>query len=132
MFSFDLPTNAAIRVELPTGGAAIMIHLGGGRFATNLPPLALAGVSTVKGGEPVTGLPVTDLPVTWDSGALPAELHATLFVFDAQGAARSVEAAAVAGDANAKAVVDRMADAEKMLTAREKVGMVVPASGVVQ
>lgn len=127
MFCLDLPINAAIRVELPTGGAAIMIHLGGGRFATNLPPLALAGVSTVKGGEPVT-----DLPVTWDSGALPAELHATLFVFDAQGAARSVEAAAVAGDANAKAVVDRMADAEKMLTAREKVGMVVPASGVVQ
>lgn len=127
MFCLDLPTNAAIRVELPTGGAAIMIHLGGGRFATNLPPLALAGVSEVKDGAPVT-----DLPVTWDSGALPAELHATLFVFDAQGAARSVEAAAVAGDANAKAVVDRMADAEKMLTAREKVGMVVPASGVVQ
>lgn len=127
MFCLDLPTNAAIRVELPTGGAAIMIHLGGGRFATNLPPLALAGVSAVKDGAPVT-----DLPVTWDSGARPAELHATLFVFDAQGAARSVEAAAVAGDANAKAVVDRMADAEKMLTAREKVGMVVPASGVVQ
>lgn len=127
MFCLDLPTNAAIRVELPTGGAAIMIHLGGGRFATNLPPLALAGVSEVKDGAPVT-----DLPVTWDSGALPAKLHATLFVFDAQGAARSVEAAAVAGDANAKAVVDRMADAEKMLTAREKVGMVVPASGVVQ
>lgn len=127
MFCLDLPTNAAIRVELPTGGAAIMIHLGGGRFATNLPPLALAGVSAVKDGAPVT-----DLPVTWDSGALPAELHSTVFVFDAQGAARAVEAAAAAGDANAKAVVDRMADAEKMLDAREKVGMVVPASGVVQ
>ena len=127
MFCLDLPTNAAINVELPTGGAAIMIHLGGGRFATNLPPLVLAGVSEVKDGAPVT-----DLPVTWDSGALPAELHAALFVFDAQGAARSVEAAAAAGDANAKAVVDRMADAEKMLAAREKVGMVVPASGVVQ
>lgn len=127
MFAFNLPERAAIKVELPTGGAAIMIHLGGGRFATNLPPMALAGVSEVKGGAPVT-----DLPVTWDSGALPAELHATLFVFDAQGAARSVEAAAAAGDANAKAVVDRMADAEKMLAAREKVGMVVPASGVVQ
>jgi len=84
MFCLDLPINAAIRVELPTGGAAIMIHLGGGRFATNLPPLALAGVSAVKDGAPVT-----DLPVTWDSGALPAELHATLFVFEAQGAARS-------------------------------------------
>lgn len=127
MFCLDLPINAAIRVELPTGGAAIMIHLGGGRFATNLPPLALAGVSTVKGGEPVTGL-----PVTWDSGALPAELHAALFVFGAQGAARAVEAAAVAGDMKALAVVDRMADAEKMLAAREKIGMVVPASGVVQ
>ena len=127
MFCLDLPINAAIRVELPTGGTAIMIHLGGGRFATNLPPLALAGVSEVKDGAPVT-----DLPVTWDSGALPAELHAALFVFDAQGAARAVEAAAAAGDANAKAVVDRMADAEKMLAAREKVGMVVPASGVVQ
>lgn len=127
MFCLDLPINAAIRVELPTGGAAIMIHLGGGRFATNLPPLALAGVSEVKDGAPVT-----DLPVTWDSGALPAKLHAVLFVFDAQGAARAVEAAAVAGDMKALAVVDRMADAEKMLTAREKVGMVVPASGVVQ
>ena len=127
MFCLDLPTNAAINVELPTGGAAIMIHLGGGRFATNLPPLALAGVSEVKDGAPVT-----DLPVTWDSGALPAELHAALFVFDAQGAARSVEAAAVAGDMKALAVVDRMADAEKMLAAREKVGMVAPASGVVQ
>lgn len=125
MFCLDLPTNAAIRVELPTGGAAIMIHLGGGRFATNLPPLVLAGVSDVKDGAPVTGL-----PVTWDS-ALPDELHGTLFVFDVQGAARAVEAAAVAGDMNAKAVVDRMADAEKMLAAREKVGM-VPASGVVQ
>lgn len=126
MFCLDLPTNAAIRVELPTGGAAIMIHLGGGRFATNLPPLVLAGVSDVKDGAPVTGL-----PVTWDS-ALPDELHAALFVFDAQGAARAVEAAAVAGDMKALAVVDRMADAEKMLAAREKVGMVVPASGVVQ
>lgn len=132
MFCLDLPINAAIRVELPTGGAAIMIHLGGGRFATNLPPLALAGVSEVKDGAPVTDLPVTDLPVTWDSGALPAELHAVLFVFDAQGAARAVEAAAVAGDMKALAVVDRMADAEKMLAAREKIGMVVPASGVVQ
>lgn len=127
MFCLDLPTNAAIRVELPTGGAAIMIHLGGGRFATNLPPLVLAGVSVVKDGPPVT-----DLPVTWDSGALPAELHSTVFAFDALGAARAVEAAAVAGDMKALAVVDRMADAEKMLSAREKVGMVVPASGVVQ
>lgn len=128
MFCLDLPINAAIRVELPTGGAAIMIHLGGGRFATNLPPLALAGVSEVKDGAPVT-----DLPVTWDSGALPDDLHAALFVFDAQGAARAVEAAAVAGDAKAQDVLARMRQAEDMLAAREKVGMVpVAASGVVQ
>lgn len=71
-------------------------------------------------------------PACPSPGALPAELHAALFVFDAQGAARAVEAAAVAGDMKALAVVDRMADAEKMLAAREKIGMVVPASGVVQ
>jgi hypothetical protein len=125
MFAFDLPRHAAIKVELPTGGEAIMIHVGGGRFVTNMPPLVLAGVSAVEGEE------VTGLPMDWDSGALPHDLHSAFFAFDTIGAARAVEVAAAAGDVSAQGVLTRMRDAEKMLAAREAVGM-VKAPEVVQ
>lgn len=125
MFAFNMPRFAAINVRLSTGCEAIMIHVGDGRFVTNIPPLILSGVSSVEGEV------TSDLPVTWDSGALPVEFHSATFVFDAKGAAHAVEAAAAAGDADAKSVMGSLADAEKMLAAREKVGM-VPASGWVQ
>lgn len=122
MFKFTMPRHAAIKVELPTGGEAIMIHTGEGRFVTNMPPLVLAGVAVVEGQE------VTGLPIGWDSGALPEDLHHAIFAFDAAGAARAVEAAAAAGDVKAREVVDRLADAEKMLAARERLGLVPAAA----
>lgn len=122
MFAFNLPKHAAIKVELPTGGSAIMIHVGDGRFVTNMPPLVLAGVSVVEGEE------VAGLPIDWASDALPADLHSTFFAFDAAGAARAVEAAAAAGDVKAREVLDRLAEAEKMLAARERLGMVPVAA----
>lgn len=121
MFTFDLPKHAAIKVELPTGGDAVMIHLGEGRFVSNVPPLVLAGVSVVADTE------VTGLQVGWDSGALPPNVHSAIFVFDVAGAAVAVETAAAGGDVKAIEVVNKMRDAEKMLAAQVAVGM-VPAA----
>jgi hypothetical protein len=118
MFTFELPKHAAIKVELPTGGDAIMIHLGDGRFGSNMPPLVLAGVSVVADTE------VTGLQVGWDSGALPPDVYSAIFAFDVAGAAAAVESAAAAGDVKAVEVVGKMREAEQMLAAQIAVGMV--------
>lgn len=113
MFSFDLPKHAAIKVQLPTGGDAVMIHLGGGRFVANVPPLVLVAVSAVKDEG------IKDVALTWDSKCLPAELHHTTFGFDLVGAQRSLEAAAAAGDERAREVIGKLTAAEAMLEADE-------------
>lgn len=113
MFSFDLPKHAAIKVELPTGGEAVMIHLGGGRFVSNVPPLVLVAVSEVQGEA------IDDVALTWDSKCLPADVHHTTFGFDLVGAQRSLEAAAAAGDERAREVMGKLTAAEAMLEADE-------------
>lgn len=118
MFCFDLPKHAALKVELPTGGEAIMVHLGGGRFVSNIPPLALAGVSDVEGVQ------VADVPLTWDSSVLPADAHHAVFGFDTVMAEKSLEAAAAAGDERARSVLSQLELAEKQLAAQRAVGMV--------
>ena len=118
MFAFSLPLHAVIRVELPTGGTTMMAHIGGGRFVSNIPPLALAGISDAPGTE------VSGLPLTWDSQAMPADAHPAVFEFDTVGAEKSLEAAAAAGDERARAVLAQLAEAEKQLEAQRAVGMV--------
>ena len=118
MFSFDLPLHAAVKVELPTGGSAIMVHVGGGRFISNIPPLVLAGVSTVAGVEE------HGLPVAWDSQTLAGNVHSALFAFDTAGAAKAVQDAAAAGDEVAREMLRKMEEAEAMLAAQKAVGLV--------
>lgn len=113
MFSFDLPKHAAIKVNLPTGGDAVMIHLGGGRFVSNIPPLVLVAVSAVKDEG------IKDVPLVWDSKCLPADLHHITFDFDLVGAQRSLEAAAAAGDELAREVMGKLTAADAMLEANE-------------
>lgn len=118
MFAFDLPKNAFLKVELPTGGEAIFAHVGGGRFVSNIPPLALAGISPVE-GEQVVGL-----PLTWDSSLLPADGHHAVFAFDTVMAEKSLEDAAAAGDERAIGVLSQLQAAEKQLEAQRAVGLV--------
>lgn len=107
MFSFELPVNTAITVDLPTGGATVMVHLGGGRFLSKLPPIALPALSR----EPEPG--AVDVPVTWDGQTLPGDggAHAGVVTFDVRGAAQAVEAAAKDGDTYAQRVVAQMREA---------------------
>ena len=121
MFGFDMPKNAAIKVELPTGGSAVMVHTGGGHFVSSVPPLALAGISAVEGEQSI------NLPLAWESNALPADVHHALFAFDTAMAEKSLEAAAAAGDVRAKAVLDQVIAAEAQLQAQIAVGMVSAA-----
>lgn len=110
MFAFDLPKNALIKVELPTGGDVLMIHLGLGRFVSSLPPLVLVGVSPFE-NEQVAGL-----PVTWDSEAIKLDgLHQAMFGFDHIGCANSVERAAAAGDEQALEMLEKMRAADAAL-----------------
>lgn len=119
MFSFDLPTNCALKVALPTGGDVVMVHVGGGRFISHVPPLVLVGVSDNPGVEEQHGL-----PVTWDSKTLSGSVHHALFAFDAAGAAKAVQDAAAAGDEAARDVLRKMEEAEAMLAAQRAVGLV--------
>lgn len=100
MFAFDLPKFASMSVALPTGGSAIFVHVGEGRFISNVPPIAMAGISAVK-DEVVTGV-----PLGWDSDALPVVSHGATFVFDIAGAATAVEEAAGKGDTKAREIMD--------------------------
>ena len=118
MFSFELPVNCAVKVELPTGGNAVMVHVGGGRFISNVPPLVLAGVADQAGVEE------HGVPVAWDSKTLAGNVHHALFVFDTAGAAKAVQDAAAAGDDAARTVLRKMEEAEAMLEAQRAVGLV--------
>lgn len=112
MFAFDLPKHSMIKVELPTGGEVLMIHLGFGRFVSNLPPLVLVGVSPVENEQ------VAQLPVVWDSEAIKLDgLHHALFGFDHVGCANSVERAAAAGDERALEMLEKLREADAALAA---------------
>jgi len=127
VFKFTLPKDAAIVVASPTGGNMLFVHKGDGEFVSDLPPLVLMGVSTSVEQH------VEDLPVVWDGTSFPVggTQHKCTFVFDTVGASKSVEAAAAAGDPAAVDMINRLADADKVLKARESIGM-VKAPEVVQ
>lgn len=127
MFSFSLPKGAALLVTSPTGGQLMMIHKGDGQFVSDLPPLVMLGVSA-EAEQKVEGL-----PVAWDADTFPhgCATHQCTFLFDAVGASRAVEIAAAQRDPAAIAMLERLADADKVLKARESVGM-VKAAEVVQ
>lgn len=122
MFSYYLPKFAALHVNLPTGGSAILVHKGDGCFVSKVPPIAFAGVSP-EPAETVEGL-----PVGWDGSTLKGDgqAHAVSFVFDVAGAQAAVEAAAAEGDTYAQAVVNELVQVEKMLQARAALGVMDP------
>lgn len=116
MFAFNLPERAGLLVKLPTGGEAMMVHVGGGRFISRVPPLVLHG----------PGLPGEDflregLPLEWDSTTLKQGVDVGLatFVFDAAGGQRAIEEAAAAGDAEAKGVLEELNAAQRQMEARD-------------
>lgn len=116
MFAFDLPKFAALQVQFPTGGGSLLVHLGGGRFVSKVPPIVLAGV--VPATEPAVNQ--EGLPVTWDGTSLPGDADAqpVFMAFDVASAQGSVEAAAAAGDKFAQAVLDEIAAAQRTLDAQ--------------
>jgi hypothetical protein len=119
MFAFDLPKWAAFPVNLPTGGEAVFVHIGGGRFLSRIPPLGLAGVA------PAEGQGAENLPLEWDSSTLPADKEACMavFTFDAAAGAAAVEAAAAAGDVFAAQLLEQIREGERMYEAQQAVGM---------
>jgi hypothetical protein len=127
VFSFSLPKGAALVVSAPTGGEQVFIHKGDGQFVSDLPPLVLLGISK----DAVDN--VDGLPVAWDADSFPfgAATHQCTFMFDAVAASRAVEIAAAQRDPAAVAMIERMADADKVLKDRESIGM-VKAPEVVQ
>jgi len=121
MFKFTLPQFAALNVSLPTGGTIVMVHMGDGEFCSLVPPLAVPGILPEGVAVPAE-YPV--VPVTWATGAFVGDVNTTGFGFDVAGAAASVEQAAAAGDVVAGEIVSQMKEAEVMLAAREKLGLV--------
>jgi len=120
MFKFTLPKGAALHVDLPTGGSAIFVHDGDGKFLSTVPPLVLVGM------DRDTEQHVSGLPVEWDSSKfqLSGDAKACVFEFDAASAQQAVETAAAAGDASAATMLERIKAAEKQLDLQRKVGLV--------
>lgn len=116
MFSFELPVNTAITVNLPTGGVTTFVHVGGGRFLSKLPPIAMPAPAR----EPIAN--VEDVPVTWDGQTMPGDgqAHAAVVSFDVRAAAQAVEAASAAGDTYAQRVMEQVREAEAEIRAAEQ------------
>ena len=121
MFAFELPKFAALQVQFPTGGGSLLVHVGGGRFISKVPPIVLAGV--VPAAEVASN--IEGIPVTWDGTTLPGDADAqpVYMAFDVASAQGSVEAAAAAGDKFARAVLDEIVQAQRTLEARASLGM---------
>lgn len=130
MFSFDLPQFAALQVSLPTGGSAVFVHVGGGRFISKVPPIALIGF--VRKGDPVPE--IKNHPVSWDGATLPCNVEAEPFeiAFDLKMAEKCVCDAAALGDEFGKSVVAALAEVDAMLLARAELGIMQPPAGGVQ
>jgi len=125
MVSFEIPQWAMLQVTLPTGGETAMLHIGGGRFLSRIPPIALTGM------KPDFPLQQEGVPVSWDGTTMPGDsqnAHPAVFGFDAVGATRALQDAAAAGDTFAKFILSEFEAAEKTLAAREALGVMTPAA----
>lgn len=118
MFGFDLPKYAVLTVEQPNGGNVVMVHMGEGRFIAKVPPLAV-GALVPPGGEPAKD----PIPFRWDNGLAGDGYSAGALLFDAKGAGELINAQAANGDAFAIKVLTQCAEAEKMMIARDKLGV---------
>jgi hypothetical protein len=118
MFAIDLPPGATLVVTLPNGVQTALVHKGGGRFLSKIPPLFVAGVEA--GPTPAEPQVVQGLPIQWDGTSLPGDgpTYPVLFAFDAVMGMNAVQAAGDAGDTFAKAVLDEMAAAQRTWEAR--------------
>lgn len=127
MFSFALPRYAAFKVALPTGGETVFIHLGGGKFVTRVPPVALHAV--VPAGVEFDPEPV---PLTWDT-ELAGDVVGNKVVFDLASAEKSVGVAAGLGDALAVEYIGMLEEAGRALdmAAAESAASHVSAGGLV-
>lgn len=105
MFKFVLPTFALISVEaIGGGGSFVMLHLGGGQFATLALPEGFAGFAPHESVAPNGTTPAGDL--LWDSKGIPAmsddgTVAPCVMLFDGKAAVESLKAAAAAGDTRA-------------------------------
>ena len=117
MFSFDLPKDAALVVSLPTGATTVFVHIGGGRFLSKIPPIALAGVRAGAGDFAEVEGP----ELGWDGVTLPgdAPTHPVAIRFAAAPAMDAVKAAGERGDTYALAVLAEIAAVTRILEARE-------------
>ena len=124
MFAFNLPKFAALEVSLPTGGGALMVHIGGGRFLSKVPPIALAGLTPAAGDTQSQ----EGLPLDWDGATLPGDGQARpiYFAFNVAQAQAGLEEAARMGDTFAQKVLAEMQEAEKVLLARQALGIMDP------
>lgn len=118
MFKFTLPKFAAFEAVQPNGGNLLFIHLGEGKFISQIPPLMSGGVA------PEAEVVDTDPAITfeWDSETFQTS-KAVMFMYDAKGALALVEAAAAAGDKSAINMLGEFDRASKIIEAREAVGM---------
>lgn len=126
MFSFALPKFAALQVSLPTGGVALFVHMGEGRFLSKVPPIVLAGVTPVESDQ------TEGLPVGWDASELAGDKPAfpTAFVYDVGGAQKAVEDAAAGGDTFARLILDELEAAQRALDARAALGVMDPLPAI--
>lgn len=116
MFAFDLPKFAALQVQFPTGGGSLLVHVGGGRFISKVPPIVLAGAMPATEVEQN----IEGIPVTWDGTTLPGDADAkpVFMAFDVASAQGALEAAAQAGDKFALAVMAEIEQAQKTIDAQ--------------
>ena len=109
MFKFNLPKWSAIDVPQPSGATLRMIHVGNGEFVSELPPLALNGVSPANEDES----PRLH-PVSWDSAHIGPRtaLKSETFVFDSPKAMLALHEAADRGDEAAIVLIQRLLQAQ--------------------
>lgn len=118
MFGFDLPKYALLTVEQPNGGHVIMVHMGDGRFIAKVPPLVVGALV-----PPGVELSKDPIPFTWDNGLEGEGYSAGAFVFDAKGAGELINEQAANGNEFAVNLLTKCAEAEKMMIARDKLGV---------
>lgn len=113
MFKFKIPAGAMLRVQLPTGGEQLMMHMGEGEFVSEIPPLMLNLLSTTLEDAPEVQ------PVSWDSSMYGKAAVPMMARYDAVMAMDAVKAAAEGGDELAVAMLEKIAAGAEKLDAAQ-------------
>lgn len=105
MFTFPLPKWSMLLVNTPDGAVMPLVHLGGGQFASPMPPIRFQAMA------PTIADLVGDLqPVAWDSSAFGEKVEGvpSQVLYDVKSAYAALEIAAEAGDAVAAGTLARL------------------------